>query len=380
MAFNDQQILNAQRIITIGNQLGATQRDILTALATAMQESELTNMTGGDRDSAGLFQQRPSMGWGSYEQVTNPDYAIRTFFEGRPGNPGLFSIKGRASMTITQAAQAVQRSAFPDAYQKHVTGALQLMGLPGSADHALAVPSAAEAAGMTAPGTKARTKPDATALTQAVPDVVGSHLEVVQPEAGKAAVPVGAGTPQPPGADTPTPIGAGAVTTAPGAGEVFDPYAQLPALDEHTFKQVFDSGQAPFNADGTLATGRGAKAVTAALSYLGTPYAWGGNGREGVDCSGLIQQAYRSIGVELPRLSADQARAGTRIPLSQLQPGDLVGWDNSSRNVGADHIAMYAGNGMIVEAPRPGINVRQRHLFPQGDDASAWGVRLVGGK
>jgi hypothetical protein len=103
---------NAQTIIRVGKEMGASNRDIQVALMTAMQESGLRNLNGGDRDSAGLFQQRPSCGWGSKEQVTNPDYAARQFYS------HLLRIPNRDSMALTQEAQSVQRSAFPDAYAK----------------------------------------------------------------------------------------------------------------------------------------------------------------------------------------------------------------------------------------------------------------------
>lgn len=93
-----------------------------------------------------------------------------------------------------------------------------------------------------------------------------------------------------------------------------------------------------------------------ALELVGLPYVWGGTDPEkGVDCSGLVQSVYSSFGIDLPRLSADQARAGTPVAsLDQAQPGDLIAWDNSGRNVGADHIAIYLGDGRMIEAPRPG--------------------------
>ncbi len=100
--------------------------------------------------------------------------------------------------------------------------------------------------------------------------------------------------------------------------------------------------------------------VTEARKYLGLPYVWGGNSIEsGVDCSGLVQQVYKTLGYDLPRLSAHQAREGTTVAsLAEAQPGDLIAWDNSSRNNGADHIAIYIGDGKMIEAPRTGLNVR----------------------
>jgi len=110
--------------------------------------------------------------------------------------------------------------------------------------------------------------------------------------------------------------------------------------------------------------GDAGKVIQAARSYLGTPYVFGGTTRSGIDCSGLTQAAFRAAGVSLPRVSADQMRTGRAVAMSNLIPGDLVGWDNSGRNLGADHVALYVGNGMILEAARPGTTVRERRLLP----------------
>jgi hypothetical protein len=112
---------NAQTIIDVGRQRGASDRDIQIALMTAMQESGLRNLNHGDRDSLGLFQQRPSQGWGSPDQVTNPTYAANKFYD------HLLRLNNRDNMSLTQAAQAVQRSAYPDAYAKHEGVARALM-------------------------------------------------------------------------------------------------------------------------------------------------------------------------------------------------------------------------------------------------------------
>jgi murein DD-endopeptidase MepM/ murein hydrolase activator NlpD len=124
---------NARIIISVGRQLGASSRDILIALMAALQESGLRNLSYGDRDSVGLFQQRA--GWGSYAQRMNPATSARMFFLGGlrgPGTPGLLDNRRRNSMSLTAAAQWVQRSAFPRAYAKHENRARSLMGLAGS--------------------------------------------------------------------------------------------------------------------------------------------------------------------------------------------------------------------------------------------------------
>ncbi len=124
----DEMRANAALIVRIGRDEGVSDQGIVIALAAAAQESGLRNVRYGDRDSLGLFQQRPSTGWGTPEQVLDPARAIRAFYGGT-GNPnpgrtrGLLDIPGWSSMSVTQAAQAVQISAFPDAYAKWETSA-----------------------------------------------------------------------------------------------------------------------------------------------------------------------------------------------------------------------------------------------------------------
>lgn len=114
---------NAEVIYKIGRSLGVSDYGIVIALATAMQESGLRNINYGDRDSVGLFQQRPSAHWGSVSQIMNPEYSARAFFGGRTSPTygaarGLLDIKNWTAMSLTQAAQAVQISAYPNAYAK----------------------------------------------------------------------------------------------------------------------------------------------------------------------------------------------------------------------------------------------------------------------
>ena len=113
-----EQARNAITIAQVARDLEVPRYGLQIAIATAIQESKLVNLTGGDRDSGGLFQQRPSTGWGSRAEVTNPVLAARAFFgkAQHTGNPGLLDIPGWQKMPLTQAAQAVQRSGYPDAY------------------------------------------------------------------------------------------------------------------------------------------------------------------------------------------------------------------------------------------------------------------------
>lgn len=112
---------NAKIIIDAANHAGAGSFGAQVGVATAMTESTLHNLSGGDRDSGGLFQQRPSQGWGSRAQITDPKHASREFYE------HLMAIPGWQHMPLTVAAQRVQRSAYPDRYAEHSSLAAKLV-------------------------------------------------------------------------------------------------------------------------------------------------------------------------------------------------------------------------------------------------------------
>ncbi len=112
-----EQAQNAALIAAVGVRRGLPARAVSIALATAFQESKLRNLDHGDRDSVGLFQQRPSMGWGTARQIADPYYATRRFYD------ALQKVAGYEQMRITVAAQRVQHSGFPEAYAAHETSA-----------------------------------------------------------------------------------------------------------------------------------------------------------------------------------------------------------------------------------------------------------------
>jgi hypothetical protein len=111
-----EQMANAATITAVGVRLGMPERAVQVALATAMQESKLRNLphlgARNDHDSVGLFQQRPSQGWGTERQLADPGYATERFYR------ALRQVAGWQRLRITEAAQRVQRSAFPEAYQQ----------------------------------------------------------------------------------------------------------------------------------------------------------------------------------------------------------------------------------------------------------------------
>jgi soluble lytic murein transglycosylase-like protein len=104
----------------------------------------------------------------------------------------------------------------------------------------------------------------------------------------------------------------------------------------------------------------GSAVVSAAQRYLGVPYVFGGTDpKTGLDCSGLVQRVYKDLGISLPRIAADQARAGQPVAsLAQAKPGDLLAFGSP-----VDHIAIYLGNGQMIAAPQPGEKVKIQSVY-----------------
>ena len=135
----------------------------------------------------------------------------------------------------------------------------------------------------------------------------------------------------------------------------------------------------------TTGTATGAEAVATARKYLGVPYVWGGTDPDkGLDCSGLVQLVYKQLGVDLPRVSRDQAQEGRPVAsLAEAKPGDLLAFGSP-----VHHIAIYIGDGKMIEAPRPGLSVRVsdvyetptaiRRVLPETTTATVAGKSLAG--
>ncbi|MBD0742997.1 hypothetical protein BG418_01390 [Streptomyces sp. CBMA152] len=274
-----EQIPNAKIIVATGAQLQISARGQVIALATALAESGLRNLNYGDRDSLGLFQQRPSQGWGTREQILDPVYAATRFYR------ALKDVQGWEQMPVTVAAQKVQQSAFPDGYTEH--------------------------------------EPLATALQQAIAPTLGAS--------GAAPVlPAAAG---------------GAPCGAPGGSD----YGAIPAGTLPAGYRIPAAAPVPVQ-----------QAIRWALGQLGTPYQWGGSctnphgsdpsGR--CDCSSLTQRAYGVAGIQLTRTTYTQVTEGQAVPVSLIQPGDLLFSEGSATH--PEHVALAIGDGLLVQAPRPG--------------------------
>ncbi|MFF3069172.1 C40 family peptidase [Kitasatospora sp. NPDC057936] len=297
----DEQIPNAKTIQATGVAMHIPARGQIVALATALQESGLRNINYGDRDSLGLFQQRPSQGWGTAAQIMQPVYASTKFYE------ALQQVSGWQSMTVTQAAQAVQRSGFPDAYAKW--------------------------------------EPLATALQKAIEPLL---------------TPTGTASPPPGGSPTPAPTPSGGGTASPspstdgcGSGADGSNFGTIPAGSLPAGYTI------PTDAPPQIQT-----AIRWALGQLGTPYQWGGNcndphgadpmGR--CDCSSLMQASYRAAGVTLSRTTYTQVGEGQPVTVDSLKPGDLLFTEGAAQV--PEHVGMFIGGGLIVQAPHTGDVVK----------------------
>jgi cell wall-associated NlpC family hydrolase len=289
-----EQVPNAKTIQATGLAMGIPARGQIVALATALQESGLRNLTYGDRDSLGLFQQRPSQGWGTATEILDPVHASTKFYQ------ALEQVSGWQSLSVAQAAQAVQKSAFPDAY--------------------------------------ATWEPLATALQNA--------LEPLLAPAGSATP-----TPSPSGADPTSTVRGGIGGGCSSGGDGTD-FGVIPP------GSVPDGYVIPADAPPVVQT-----AIRWALGQLGTDYQWGGSCTDShgpdpmgrCDCSSLMQQSYKAAGVTLSRTTYTQVKEGKAVSVDALQPGDLV-FTGGSADV-PEHVGMYIGSGLIVNAPHTGAVV-----------------------
>lgn len=289
-----EQVPNAKTIQATGLAMGIPARGQVVALATVLQESGLRNLTYGDRDSLGLFQQRPSQGWGTATEILDPVHASTKFYE------ALEQVSGWQSLSVAQAAQAVQKSGFPDAYAKW--------------------------------------EPLATALQKALESLLA-----------------------PPGGATPTPAPSGSAPTGPVHSGIGGGCA--PGGDGTDFG-VIPPGSVPAGytipAD---APAKVQTAIRWALGQLGTDYQWGGNCTDShgpdpmgrCDCSSLMQQSYKAAGVTLSRTTYTQVKEGKAVSVDALAPGDLVFTEGTAEV--PEHVGMFIGSGLIVNAPHTGAVV-----------------------
>ncbi|MEV7156986.1 peptidase M23 [Streptomyces misionensis] len=316
---HQQQIGYAKTIDSVAQKYKLPGRATLIALMTAMQESTLQNLDHGDQDSVGLFQQRPSKGWGTKQQITDPKtgpaFAATSFFEGRGGNPGLVDIKNWQTLPLGTAAQRVQKSAHPELY----------------AGHESAMRSLAHEAGIDVD------RPGSTTGAS-----TGSSSD-----SAASAAPV---TSQNNDCPANTPAGSANGTAGASSGTFTDGKATWTLHNPRTVDQAIKWAEAHAGANST------ASWYQRCLAFTANVYGWSFSG---------VNYAIDHYKV----VPASMRHDGDRHP----PPGALMYWDTGHR---AGHIAVYLGNGKIAsnDILRPGyIDVVDAGLIE-----SKWGAKYVG--
>ncbi|MBN6050782.1 C40 family peptidase, partial [Nonomuraea sp. RK-328] len=326
---------NAKAIVETAQDLRLPKRAAVIGVATALQESALDNAVVGDHGRAfGIFQQHPEHGWGSRAEVTDPRHAAKAFFS------RLVKVKDWDTKPLPLAAQAVQRSALPDAYAQHESRAERIVG-------AINGESAAK---LSAEDDRSiRTSLDA-AIALGVP---------------RAAVV----------SDVAAGVRAGTLPSARKLLNEKDLEQEAEKLVESAAARLCteltqNTGKALHRAVGDGS--RGAIALDAALQMIGVPYSWGGGGpngpsygigrgahTKGFDCSGLAEYAWSKAGVRIGGHTSTQWRAGVRVRRSEMRPGDLVFFATNPRDPATiHHVAINIDGRRYVHAPRTGSLVQ----------------------
>jgi cell wall-associated NlpC family hydrolase len=129
--------------------------------------------------------------------------------------------------------------------------------------------------------------------------------------------------------------------------------AGMPPSDDDGDDDGDGDGDGDGKGGGRAPSEEGERAVRYAVGQLGKPYEWGAEGPKSYDCSGLTSRAWEKAGRAIPRTSQEQWAELPHVPLTELRPGDLVVYFPE-----ATHVALYAGNGLVVQAPRPGTGIK----------------------
>ena len=183
-------------------------------------------------------------------------------------------------------------------------------------------------------------------------------------------------------ADTPAPAAdatpeAPASSPAPDASAAPAEEAPAPAPAEEEPAPAYEEPvyEEPDDEEPSYSYGGASTAIATAMTYLGVPYVWGGESYGGVDCSGLTMLAWESAGVDLPHLSRAQYGYGTHVSLGDMEAGDLIFWSSDGTQSGIYHVALYLGDGEMIEAPTFGVPVRVTGVYSWGS-LMPYAVRL----
>ena len=179
--------------------------------------------------------------------------------------------------------------------------------------------------------------------------------------------------PAAPAEEAPAPAPAPAPTYEEPAPTYEEPAYEEPAYEEPAYEEpVYEE---PAYEEPSYSYGGASTAIATAMTYLGVPYVWGGESYGGVDCSGLTMLAWESAGVDLPHLSRAQYGYGTHVSLGDMEAGDLIFWSSDGTQSGIYHVAMYLGDGQMIEAPTFGVPVRVTGVYSWGS-IMPYAVRL----
>ncbi|MEU7894205.1 NlpC/P60 family protein [Nonomuraea sp. NPDC049152] len=350
-----EQSANAKTIIDTAAELGLPERAAVIGIATALQESNLRDGVVGDNGQAhGVFQQHPQHGWGTRAQVTDTAYAARTFYN------RLIKVRDWDTRPLTEAAQAVQHSAFPDAYGKHEDRAARILAALDATPQARST---------------ARGRPPSGQPTD-VPKLSAHEKKTIQDSIEAAA---SLGIPKQAVIDD---LAAGLRRRTSIDDPDAEPHQQEAAeLVATLTKQLCTKLYAALDTVDNLpeeitkqlpaAVGNALTAVRTALSQKGVPYSWGGGGpfgpsngigrgagTKGFDCSGLTEYAWAKAGRGIGSTTYEQVRAGRKVSRSSIQPGDLVFYETDSSRSGPDHVGLAINAKEMVNAPHTGAVVR----------------------
>ena len=205
----------------------------------------------------------------------------------------------------------------------------------------------------------------------ATPEAPASSPENDAPAAPAAPVEEAPAAPAAPAEEAPAPAPAPAPTYEEPAYE--EPVYEEPAYEEPAYEEpVYEE---PAYEEPSYSYGGASTAIATAMTYLGVPYVWGGESYGGVDCSGLTMLAWESAGVDLPHLSRAQYGYGTHVSLGDMEAGDLIFWSSDGTQSGIYHVAMYLGDGQMIEAPTFGVPVRVTGVYSWGS-IMPYAVRL----
>ncbi|MEV5576584.1 NlpC/P60 family protein [Spirillospora sp. NPDC052269] len=320
------QAANARIILRTAAQQRLPTRAAVIAVATALQESNLGHdLTGDHGTSFGLFHQKPTSGYGTRAQILDPRHAAHAFYS------RLTHLDGWQLLPLTEAAQAIQKSATPTAYAHYESQAADIVRSLGAA--ATTTPQLTVSAKHEIRAGLITTAADKLPRAKALAKTARSLHSVPHP---------------------------------PSTSVIAEQFQK--DADQLCTQLVKDSPEQPGSPTGS---GRGVLAIRAAMTQLGIPYSWGGGGPSGpstgidqgahtvgYDCSSLAQYAWTKAGVHITRTTDTQWHDGPHIPRAQLRPGDLIFFASDPGSPATiHHVGLNIDGKRMIHAPQTGRTI-----------------------